>query len=266
MKPTLFLTLALFAIVPASHGQQPPLAGGFSQAANTDAEVLKAAQFAVKAHDAKLTLQSVNAAEQQVVAGINYKLKLTTSDGRKADAVVWRKLDGSHELTSWQPVAADPALITTEYIYDTENRLSRVRKSGNLIAEYKYDGDGGRGLVLRREDVAARPGDLGAERDERLDEHGRLDRHVQAAGDARALQGLPGGEFLADGHETGHLGLGDLDFLAAPVGKRQVGHGVVGGVQGFEDGVHGEAPWVQEPARRRTRVDSVLTHAGAACR
>ena len=119
MKPTLLLTLALFAIVPASHGQQPPIAGGFSQAATTDAEVLKAAQFAVKAHDAKLTLQSVNAAEQQVVAGTNYKLKLTTSDARKADAVVWRKLDGSYELTSWQWIAADPAILTTEYIYDT---------------------------------------------------------------------------------------------------------------------------------------------------
>ena len=119
MKPTLFFTLLILAIVPASHGQQPPLPGGFSQAATTDAEVLKAAQFAVKAHDAKLTLQSVNAAEQQVVAGINYKLKLTTSDGRNADAVVWRKLDGSYELTSWLSIATDPAILTTEYIYDT---------------------------------------------------------------------------------------------------------------------------------------------------
>ena len=119
MKPTLFLTLALLVILPASHGQQPPLAGGFSQATTTDAEVLKAAQFAVKAHDPKLTLKSVNAAEQQIVAGINYKLRLTTSDGRKADAVVWRKLDGSHELTSWQSIATDPAILTTEYIYDT---------------------------------------------------------------------------------------------------------------------------------------------------
>ena len=116
---SLLLTLSLFAITSASHGRQPPLPGGFSQATNTDAEVLKAARFAVKVHDAKLTLQSVNAAEQQVVAGINYKLKLTTSDGRKADAVVWRKLDGSHELTSWQWVAANPAILTTEYIYDT---------------------------------------------------------------------------------------------------------------------------------------------------
>jgi predicted neuraminidase len=119
MKPTLFLTLALLVILPASHGQQPPLVGGFSQATTTDAEVLKAAQFAVKAHDPKLTLKSVHDAEQQIVAGTNYKLRLTTSDGRKADAVVWCKLDGSYELTSWQSIATVPAILTTEYIYDT---------------------------------------------------------------------------------------------------------------------------------------------------
>ena len=118
MKSLLF-TFLMLAIAHSSHGQQTPLVGGFIQSAITDAEVLKAAQFAVKAHDAKLTLQSVNAAEQQVVAGTNYKIKLTTSDGRKANAVVWRKLDGSYELTSWQSMAADPAIITTEYIYDT---------------------------------------------------------------------------------------------------------------------------------------------------
>ena len=28
---------------------------------------------------------------------------------------------------------------------------------------------------------------------------------------------------LADGHQAGHLGLGDGDFLAAPVGEREVG-------------------------------------------
>ena len=117
MKSLLF-TFFVLAIAHASHGQQTPLVGGFSHSAITDAEVLKAAQFAVKAHDSKLTLQSVNAAEQQVVAGTNYKIKLTTSDGRKADAVVWRKLDGSYELTSWQSMVADPAILTTEYIYD----------------------------------------------------------------------------------------------------------------------------------------------------
>jgi predicted neuraminidase len=119
MKPTLFLTLALSFIAFASHGRQPSRPGGFSQAATSNAEVLKAAQFAVKAHDPKLTLKSVHAAEQQIVAGTNYKLSLTTSEGGKVDAVVWRKLDGSYELTSWQAVGADPAILKTEYIYDT---------------------------------------------------------------------------------------------------------------------------------------------------
>ena len=47
-------------------------------------------------------------------------------------------------------------------------------------------GDGRGGVVLRREDVAAAPGDFGAQLDQRLDQHGRLDGHVQAAGDPRA--------------------------------------------------------------------------------
>jgi hypothetical protein len=34
---------------------------------------------------------------------------------------------------------------------------------------------------------------------------------------------LGGGELLADRHEAGHLGLGDLDLLAAPGGEPQVG-------------------------------------------
>ncbi len=67
----------------------------------------------------------------------------------------------------------------------------------------------------------------GAERLQRLDQHRGLDRHVQRAGDARALERLAGGEFLADRHQAGHLGLGDRDFLAAPVGERQVGDLVV---------------------------------------
>ena len=52
------------------------------------------------------------------------------------------------------------------------------------------DGDGRRRVVLRREDVARRPPHLGAELDQRLDEHGGLDRHVQRAGDARTCERL----------------------------------------------------------------------------
>jgi hypothetical protein len=42
-------------------------------------------------------------------------------------------------------------------------------------------GDGRCGLVLGRVDVARGPGDLGAQLDQRLDEDGGLDGHVQAA-------------------------------------------------------------------------------------
>jgi hypothetical protein len=50
------------------------------------------------------------------------------------------------------------------------------------------------------------------------------------------LSGCSGGVLVADRHQAGHLGFGDADFLAAPVGERQVGHGVV--LAGFENGVH----------------------------
>ena len=54
-----------------------------------------------------------------------------------------------------------------------------------------------------------------------------LDGHVQRAGDARALQRLLGAVFRADRHQARHLGLGDVDFLAAPVGEPDVGNAIV---------------------------------------
>ena len=83
-------------------------------------------------------------------------------------------------------------------------------------------GDGGGGVVLRGENVAARPAHGRAEFNERLDEHRRLDGHVQRAGDAHALERLGRGVFFADGHQAGHFVLGDVDFLAAPLGEREV--------------------------------------------
>jgi len=71
-------------------------------------------------------------------------------------------------------------------------------------------------VVLRRENVARRPRYLRAQRGKGLDEHGRLDGHVQAAGNARALEGLRRAEFLAQAHQTGHFSLGEADFLTAP--------------------------------------------------
>ena len=63
--------------------------------------------------------------------------------------------------------------------------------------------------------------------DEGLDQDRRLDGHVQASGDTGARQRLGGTEFVAQRHETRHLGLGDGDFLAAPLGEADIGHLVV---------------------------------------
>lgn len=85
--------------------------GGFSGVSEKDAEALAAAKAGVAAHDAKLTFVAIEKVERQVVAGLNYRLRLKVSEGgkiRMADAVVWRKLDGKHQLTSWKWVDAAP--------------------------------------------------------------------------------------------------------------------------------------------------------------
>ncbi len=84
-------------------------------------------------------------------------------------------------------------------------------------------------MVLGREDVARGPADLRAESGQRLDQHRGLDRHVQRAGDPRALQRLRRAEFLAQRHQARHLGLGDLDLLAAEVGEADVGDHIIAG-------------------------------------
>ncbi len=73
--------------------------------------------------------------------------------------------------------------------------------------------DGRGGVVLGGEDVARAPADFGAEVDQRLDEHGGLDGHVEAAGDLRALEGELALVLGAQRHEAGHFVLGDVISL-----------------------------------------------------
>jgi hypothetical protein len=78
-------------------------------------------------------------------------------------------------------------------------------------------------MVLRGEDVARHPTHVGAEVHQRLDEDRSLHRHVQRAHDA----GPPERELplllLTNGHQAGHLVLGEADLLAPPLGEREVG-------------------------------------------
>ena len=89
-----------------------PRVGGFRAGAVTDPEVLKAAKFAVEEQAKKkgvgMELVSVESVEQQVVAGLNYKLRMTVKIGGQAQpvtATVWRKvpLSEGYALTSWEP-------------------------------------------------------------------------------------------------------------------------------------------------------------------
>src|SRR6266550_1300080 len=80
---------------------------------------------------------------------------------------------------------------------DAVGVLPVVRKTLALDGEYRDAArrDGGRRVVLGRIDVAGGPAHVGAERRESLDEHGRLDRHMQGSGDAGAPQRLLWAEF-----------------------------------------------------------------------
>jgi hypothetical protein len=52
----------------------------------------------------------------------------------------------------------------------------------------------------------------------------------------RAPLRLGGGELLADRHQARHLGFGDADLLAAPVGQGEIGDDVIGEL--FSHSVH----------------------------
>src|SRR5581483_8841939 len=94
----------------------------------------------------------------------------------------------------------------------------REHVDAGLLAERRRD------VVLRGERVRGAERDLGPTRGERLDEVGRLGRHVQARTDADALERTLLLEALADQREHAHLGRRPLDALAPLLGQAEVPH------------------------------------------
>lgn len=88
------------------------LLGGWSPIEDVkNPHVQEIGKFAVEAHNkltaTKLKFQSVIKGQTQVVAGTNYRLTVMAKNGaasKKYEAVVWEKLDGTKQLTSFQPV------------------------------------------------------------------------------------------------------------------------------------------------------------------
>lgn len=87
---------------------QDEIAGGYGDISKTDAGVVAAAKYAVKkrgkAVKTTFTLVSIEKAEAQVVAGLNYRLclKVKSRKGEKAvTVVVYKDLKNRLSLTSW---------------------------------------------------------------------------------------------------------------------------------------------------------------------
>lgn len=88
---------------------RPPIPGGYIEASTTDPEVVSAANFAVgrqrRKRGARASLVSIERAETQVVAGVNYRLCLRVRSGGRTQevvTVVYRNLRQRYSLTSWR--------------------------------------------------------------------------------------------------------------------------------------------------------------------
>ena len=114
MKKNLLIAIMLIALAAISVGafrvlaQPAQIAGGYGEASKTDPEFLSAARFAVKQERRKLgrrlSLISIERAEVQVVAGLNYRLCLKVKiKGKPQDitAVVYKNLKQKYSLSSW---------------------------------------------------------------------------------------------------------------------------------------------------------------------
>ena len=105
--------VALFIILGSASASYSQITGGYGDADVKDAEVVKAAKFAIKKGSKKekatVTLVSIKKARMQVVAGLNYELCLEVNvkkAGKKSvkqyvKTVVYRNLKNVYSLTSW---------------------------------------------------------------------------------------------------------------------------------------------------------------------
>mmetsp|Transcript_30048 Transcript_30048/g.64586 ORF Transcript_30048/g.64586 Transcript_30048/m.64586 type:complete len:391 (-) Transcript_30048:30-1202(-) len=83
------------------------------------------------------------------------------------------------------------------------------------------------GMVLRGEDVARAPADVGAKLRKGLNEHAGLNGHVQRAHDTNTCKRLRRAELRARSHQARHLVLCNIKLLPAKVRERHVSNLVV---------------------------------------
>jgi cystatin-C len=105
----------IFGNVSFALAQQDAIAGAYGGISNTDPEVVSAASFAVSAQGrrtgAPIALLSIERAEVQVVAGLNYRLRLKVkANGQTQDVitVVYKNLKQKHSFSGWETSSSGP--------------------------------------------------------------------------------------------------------------------------------------------------------------
>lgn len=78
----------------------PVIAGGYAPRPTIDTEIQAAADFAANAlSKGQAKVQAITHAESQVVAGMNYRMDITLTNGSTYNVTVYKALNGKMELT-----------------------------------------------------------------------------------------------------------------------------------------------------------------------
>jgi hypothetical protein len=93
----------------ASSAQEVPVAGGYRAVSVADPEIVSAARFAVREESRRegrpISLLAIKRAETQVVAGLNYRLRLSVRVKgviQEVSAVVYQSLKNTRSLSGWE--------------------------------------------------------------------------------------------------------------------------------------------------------------------
>ncbi len=101
-------------------------------------------------------------------------------------------------------------------------RFSFDRKYRNATGGHRS-----RCMILGGKDVAGGPTHICTEFNQRFDENGGLNRHVQGPGNAGTLQRFLLAVLGTQRHQTGHFGLGDVQLLTTEIRLIEISDDVI---------------------------------------
>ncbi len=138
----------------------------------------------------------------ELVAHVDYQRRVAAVVYDQRRSLAARELDGLQQA---------PPVLFQVLALPGEDRYACGLVRCPIRAYYHRSGC----MVLGREDVAGGPPHISAKLHQRLNQHSRLNSHVQRTGDASALEGLLSFELLSECCQAGHFILGQLNFLTS---------------------------------------------------